>query len=43
MIGEPVYVEPADMAGLVNDMAPITVRLLKNNEMVEEGARILSS
>ena len=37
-IGEPVYVEPGDIAGLVDDMASFTVRLLKNNEMVEEGA-----
>ena len=38
VVGEPVYVEPGDIAGLVNDMAAFTVRLLKNNEMVEEGA-----
>ena len=38
VIGEPVYVEPEDIAGLVTDMAAFTVRLLKNNEMVEEGA-----
>jgi len=37
VIGEPVYVEPGDIAGLVGDMASFTVRLLKNNEMVEEG------
>lgn len=38
VIGEPVYIEPGDIAGLVTDMAAFTVRLLKNNEMVEEGA-----
>jgi len=38
VIGEPVYVEPQDIAGLITDMAAFTVRLLKNNEMVEEGA-----
>jgi len=38
VIGEPVYVEPGDVAQLVTDMAAFTVRLLKNNEMVEEGA-----
>ena len=37
VIGEPVYVEPEDIAQLVTDMAAFTVRLLKNNEMVEEG------
>src|SRR4051794_31236447 len=38
VVGEPVYVEPGDIAQLVNDMAAFTIRLLKNNEMVEEGA-----
>jgi 2-keto-4-pentenoate hydratase len=38
IIGEPVYVEPGDIAQLATDMAAFTVRLLKNNEMVEEGA-----
>jgi 2-oxo-3-hexenedioate decarboxylase len=38
VIGEPVYVEPEDIARLVPDMAAFTVRLLRNNEMVEEGA-----
>ncbi|MCU1382176.1 MAG: 2-keto-4-pentenoate hydratase [Acidobacteria bacterium] len=38
VIGEPVYVEPEDIAQLATDMAAFTVRLLKNNEMVEEGA-----
>ena len=37
VIGEPVYVEPEDIGQLVTDMAAFTVRLLKNNEMVEEG------
>jgi 2-oxo-3-hexenedioate decarboxylase len=38
VIGEPVYVEPEDIAQLVTDLAEFTVRVLKNNEMVEEGA-----
>ena len=38
VVGEPVYVEPEDIAQLVTDMAEFTVRLLRNNEMVEEGA-----
>ena len=38
VVGEPVYVEPGDIAQLVTDMAAFTVRLLRNNEMVEEGA-----
>jgi 2-oxo-3-hexenedioate decarboxylase len=38
VIGEPVYVEPEDIAQLVTDMAAFTVRLLRNNAMVEEGA-----
>ena len=38
VIGEPVYVEPEDIAQLVTDMTAFTVRLLRNNEMVEEGA-----
>jgi 2-oxo-3-hexenedioate decarboxylase len=38
VVGEPVYVEPEDIARLVTDMAAFTVRLLRNNEMVEEGA-----
>ena len=38
VIGEPVYVDPEDIAQLATDMAAFTVRLLKNNEMVEEGA-----
>ena len=38
VVGEPVYVEPEDIAKLVTDMAEFTVRLLRNNELVEEGA-----
>ena len=38
VIGEPVYVEPEDIAQLVTDMAAFTLRLLRNNAMVEEGA-----
>src|SRR5580765_4118400 len=38
VVGEPVYVEPEDIAQLVTDMAAFTVRLLRNNELVEEGA-----
>jgi 2-oxo-3-hexenedioate decarboxylase len=38
VIGEPVYVEPGDIAQLVDDMAAFTVRLLRNSELVEEGA-----
>ena len=38
VIGEPVYVDPEDIAQLATDMAAFTVRLLRNNEMVEEGA-----
>ena len=37
-VGEPVYVEPEDIAKLVTEMAEFTVRLLRNNELVEEGA-----
>ena len=39
VVGEPVYVEDlGDIAKLAEDVAAFTVRLLKNNEMVEEGA-----
>jgi 2-oxo-3-hexenedioate decarboxylase len=38
IVGEPVYVEPEDIARLVTDMAAFTLRLLRNNELVEEGA-----
>ncbi len=37
-IGEPVYVEPEDIAKLVTELSEFTLRLLKNNELVEEGA-----
>lgn len=36
-VGEPVYVEPEDIAQLVTDLSTFTVRLLRNNELVEEG------
>ena len=38
VVGEPVFVEPADIARLTTELAEFTVRLLKNNELVEEGA-----
>jgi 2-keto-4-pentenoate hydratase len=38
IVGEPVYVDPEDIAQLVTDLAEFTVRLLRNNELVEEGA-----
>jgi 2-oxo-3-hexenedioate decarboxylase len=39
VVGEPVFVEDlGDLAKLAEDVAAFTVRLLKNNEMVEEGA-----
>jgi 2-oxo-3-hexenedioate decarboxylase len=38
IVGEPVYVEPGDIAKLVTDLSQFTVRLLRNNELVEEGA-----
>ena len=38
VVGEPVYVEPEDIGKLVIDLAAFTVRLLRNNELVEEGA-----
>ena len=38
VIGEPVYIEPEEISQLVTDMAAFTVRLLRNNEMVQEGA-----
>ena len=37
-VGEPVYVEPEDIAKLVTEMSAFTVRLLRNSELVEEGA-----
>ena len=39
VIGEPVYIEElGDLTKFAEEMAAFTVRLLKNNEMVEEGA-----
>jgi len=38
VVGEPVYVEPDDIPKLAVDLAEFTLRLLKNNELVEEGA-----
>ncbi len=38
VVGEPVYVEPEDIEKLAADLAAFTVRLLRNNELVEEGA-----
>jgi len=38
VVGEPVYIEPENIAKLATELAEFTVRLLRNNEMVEEGA-----
>ncbi len=38
VIGEPVYIEPDNIEKLVTELADFTVRLLKNNVLVEEGA-----
>jgi 2-keto-4-pentenoate hydratase len=38
VVGEPVYVEPEDIERLAKELAEFTVRLLRNNELVEEGA-----
>jgi 2-keto-4-pentenoate hydratase len=38
VVGEPVFVEPGDIARLVGEMAEFTVRLLRNNQLVAEGA-----
>ena len=38
VVGEPVYIEPDDIARLVTELAEFTVRVLRNNELVEEGA-----
>ena len=38
VVGEPVYVEPEDIAQLVTDLSAFTVRVLRNNELVEQGA-----
>jgi len=37
IVGEPVYMEDVDLTKFTEDMASFKVRLLKNNEMVEEG------
>src|SRR4051794_8683216 len=39
VVGEPVYIEDlGDLTKFADDLAAFTVRLLKNNEMIEEGA-----
>jgi 2-oxo-3-hexenedioate decarboxylase len=38
IVGEPVYMEDVDLTKFADDMTSFKVRLLKNNEMVEEGA-----
>jgi len=38
VVGEPVYVEPKNISRLATELAAFTVRLLRNNELVEEGA-----
>jgi 2-oxo-3-hexenedioate decarboxylase len=38
IVGEPVYVEPENIRQLATELAEFTVRLLRNNELVEEGA-----
>lgn len=38
VVGEPVYIEPEDIARLATELSEFTVRLLRNNELVEEGA-----
>ena len=38
VVGEPVYIEPDDIARLVTELAEFTVRVLRNDELVEEGA-----
>ena len=38
IVGEPVYIEPEDVDKLATELAEFTVRLLKNNALVEEGA-----
>ncbi|MBI3400801.1 MAG: fumarylacetoacetate hydrolase family protein [Acidobacteria bacterium] len=37
VIGEPVYVEPDEIAKRAGELADFSVRLLKNNELVAEG------
>jgi 2-oxo-3-hexenedioate decarboxylase len=38
VVGEPVFIEPDQIAQRVTELADFTVRLLKNGELVEEGA-----
>jgi 2-keto-4-pentenoate hydratase len=38
IIGEPVYIEPEKIEKLATELAEFTVRLLKNNALVAEGA-----
>jgi 2-keto-4-pentenoate hydratase len=38
VVGEPVYVEPENIEKLVTELADFTLRLLKNNVLIEEGA-----
>jgi 2-keto-4-pentenoate hydratase len=37
VVGEPVYIEPDDIARLADDLGRFTLRLLKNNELVAAG------
>jgi 2-oxo-3-hexenedioate decarboxylase len=37
VVGEPVFIEPDQIEKLATELADFTVRLLRNNEMVEEG------
>jgi 2-keto-4-pentenoate hydratase len=38
VVGEPVYIEPENIARLAVELADFTVRLLRNGQLVEEGA-----
>jgi len=38
VVGEPVFIEPENIVKLATDLAEFTVRVLRNNELVEEGA-----
>jgi 2-oxo-3-hexenedioate decarboxylase len=38
IVGEPVYIEPEDVTKRAGELADFTVRVLKNNALVEEGA-----
>ena len=38
VVGEPVYVEPENIAKLATELSEFTLRVLRNNELVEEGA-----